>query len=266
MKRKRAIFTQIHNEPDFFPVWLRYYSQFYGSQDIYVIHLLKPNRVDFDDWMGSQSGFVRLPTLDKDYCDFQLVVDRAQHLQRALLDQYECVLFAEVDEFVAHESGLGNFIDRWLASGRSQAETCNGYEVVHHPESEPAIDLSRPLLPQRRWWYHGHLYDKTILSKVPLRWCHGFHNCAEFPWQTTDPNLLLIHLHKLDYDLCVRRKVERLRNESDAHKVAGHPIGSPGWHHFISNYEMRAWFALNIDDGTPAIHSEIPEHIKNILI
>lgn len=273
-KKHKAIFTQIHNEPDFFPIWLKYYSQFFDADSIFVLHLLKPKRVPFDDWLTEQAsqpgggGFVHLPVPDVQICDFQLVVDRAKILQRELLGRYEAVLFAEVDEFVAHPDGLGDYIDRWIATpsppGR-QVEVCNGYEVVHQFDGdspESPIDLSRPILPQRRSWYHAHLYDKALLSRVPLNWGWGFHHTSDqFPWATTDLSLLLIHLNKVDYDLCVRRRLARIQNEDDSQLVKEHPVGSPGWDLWISEFELRGWFKISVDDQKPAPFEAIPEWV-----
>jgi hypothetical protein len=261
-KRQKAVFTCIHNEPVFTPIWIKYYSQFYESQDIYILHLIKPMLVDFDSWLPSQPGFVRVPIQDRDYCDFNLALEYVHNFQRELLGRYDCVLYTDIDEIVCHEAGLAAYIDEWLRSGRGDVESCKGYELVHSFDEESPIDLSLPILGQRRWWYPCHLYDKPLLTRIPLDYCWGFHHCRQVPWETTDPNLLLIHLNKMDYEICRARKLARLQNESDSEISKEHPVGSPGWHHFVKEYEIKNWFLINVDNGGYYEKTLIPEHIR----
>ncbi len=78
MKRSRAVFTELHNETLFFPIWLKYYQQFFDPEDIYVIHNVKPKELDFDRWLPDQSGFVRIPTPDIQKMDFQICFDKSR--------------------------------------------------------------------------------------------------------------------------------------------------------------------------------------------
>lgn len=34
---KKAVFTIVHNEKYFLPLWLRYYKQFFNNADVYVL-------------------------------------------------------------------------------------------------------------------------------------------------------------------------------------------------------------------------------------
>ena len=85
---------------------------------------------------------------------------------------------------------------------------CHGFELIHMREQEPPIDLGRPVLRQRRFWFRNTLYDKPALATVPMEWEPGFH------WTTDhvnnfDPDLFMIHLHRVDYEICLAR--HRLR-------------------------------------------------------
>lgn len=258
MKRPRALFTQLHNDKIFFNLWLKYYQQFFDPEDIYVIHNIKPREVDFDHWLPAQEGFVRIPTPDVQKIDFQLYVDRINSLQRQLLQRYEVVLLAEVDEFVAHRDGLSTYINNWTGN----TVVCKGYEIVHRIDEEPPLDLSRPIMAQRKWWYPCHNYDKPLLSRIPLTYHHGCHYCHEFPWQTTDPNLLLIHLHKVDFDLCVNRKWERMKNDDSGNLTLGHLPGTPEWYSQVSEPVMKLWLDTDFSTGLKVEKTEIPEDIR----
>jgi hypothetical protein len=63
------------------------------------------------------------------------------------------------------------------------------------------LDLSRPVLDQRRFWFVDSGYDKPALASAPTKWAVGFHG-LEDGRRNIDPDLRLIHLHRMDYDLC----------------------------------------------------------------
>jgi hypothetical protein len=260
MKKSRCVVCQVHNEPVFFPVWLRYYSRYFAPENIYVIHLLKPKVVPFDSWLTSQTGFVRLPTPDVQITDFQAVVNRVQDLQEKLLQEYDSFLFAEVDEFIAHIDGLDNYISNW----DGELRRTYGYELIHHYESEPEIDFSKSVLSQRGWWWKDALYDKPLLVREPLRYWYGFHHAFGREATQADQNLFLIHLRRVDYNLACARALERQRNEDDSEytkKKVELGESSPGWQHWLDSFQIKQWFDLARQH-----ESEIPEFIKKIEI
>ena len=105
--------------------------------------------------------------------------------QAELLLRYRAVLFAEVDEIVIPREGSlrdsvaafargteGGGAEAAAAGAAAAAEAkaqvalppavaCTGWEMHHDFGTEPAIDLSRPLLAQRSRWHRNTLYDKA---------------------------------------------------------------------------------------------------------
>ena len=114
--------------------------------------------------------------------------------QAELLCRYRAVLFAEVDEIVIpREGSLRQSVAAFAretergaeaaeaaeveAEAEAEAEAeeeaeasqtalppavaCTGWEMHHDFGSEPAIDLTRPLLAQRSRWHRNTLYDKV---------------------------------------------------------------------------------------------------------
>ena len=136
--------------------------------------------------------------------------------QHDLLGRYDVVLVTDVDEILAPlpEWGtLGAYIDRL------DEEFVNplGYEVLHLPDREPPLDLSRPVLDQRGYWFANDAYDKPMLATVPMTWVPGLHASADGR-HNYDPDLRLIHLHRMDHSLCRARHAERARrawNDAD---------------------------------------------------
>jgi hypothetical protein len=125
------------------------------------------------------------------------------------VDRYDVVLVTDVDEIVAPvpEWGtLAEYLDRF----DEEYVNCLGYEVLHRPAEEPPLDLGRPVLDQRGCWFINDGYDKAALATVPMRWRPGFHGREDYGFNP-DPDLRLIHLHRMDYELCRERHRTRRR-------------------------------------------------------
>ena len=198
----RAVLTMVRNESVFLPIWLEYYRQFFQAEDTYVL--------DHQSTDGSTEGggFVRVAVQEPSYGAgwHRDVVQRYQH---ELVDRYDVVLCTDVDEIVAPDPrscDLGEYIDGFV----QDFVTCQGYEVLHERGEEPSFDDSTPVLGQRSTWYFNPMYSKSLLARVPMLWHGGFHQQVD-GMQHDDPRLYLIHLHRMDYDICLARHRERCR-------------------------------------------------------
>lgn len=205
-KKKCAIFVMVQNEKVFLPIWLNYYSRFFQTEDIFVYdHKSSDGSVE-----AARKEFNIKPIrLEYPYSfDHQWFQFVAENTQARLLEFYDYVIFTDIDEilFVNNREyqGLGDYIRR-LKHG---AVKCEGYELIHHRKKEKAFDFNKPILAQRKYWYRAHLYDKTLLTSAPLNWAIGFHHITGED-AVQDKDLLLIHLHKLDYEMCRQKTFER---------------------------------------------------------
>jgi hypothetical protein len=244
--RTRALITMVHNEAVFLPIWLRYYGRFFAPEDIYVLDN------ETTDGSTERDGFVRIP-VEHDTVDHTWMVRTIEGLQHELLQRYDVVLVTDVDEIVAPvpEWGtLGEYLDRF----DEEWVNCLGYELLHLPEREPALRLDRPVLDQRGHWFFNDGYDKAALATIPLTWKPGFHGRADQHFNL-DPDLRLIHLHRMDHGICRERHRVRKRKpwaQEDADK---------GWaaHNQISeDAEFDRWFAQ--DSCFPGVEIK-PERI-----
>jgi hypothetical protein len=228
--RRRAIITMVRNEPVFLPIWLGYYSRFFAAQDVYVIDN------DTTDGSTDRSGFVRIPA-EHDRVDAVWTLETIQQLQHDLIADYDIVLVTDVDELIVPTPGLGSLGD-YLDRFDEEWVNCLGYELLHRRDREPPLDLARPVMTQRRYWFPNGAYDKAALTTAPLVWRPGFHGRADFHYNL-DPDLRLIHLHRMDYDICRARHELRRRRSWNDHDVA------EGWaeHNRITDeQEFARWF------------------------
>ena len=202
-RRSRAVFTIVQNEADFLPLWLDYYGRHFDPADVYVL--------DHDSADGSTEAIGGLCTVvpvhrEKSF-DHVWLKSTVEEFQSFLLGSYDAVLFAEADEFVVAEplrhDGLAAYVDGL----EGPAACCTGYNVVHYPEEEKApLRFDQPLLRQRRVLASvaqvlqaAHRPDPArVDDRLPLR-------VQRSPRWLPDPSLYLIHLHRVDYDLCLAR-------------------------------------------------------------
>ncbi len=230
LPRRRAVITMVHNEPVFLPIWLRYYGRHFGAEDLYVLDN------DTTDGSTERGGFVRIP-VSHDRVDHTWMVRTIERLQHELLKTYDVVLVTDVDEIVAPVPERGT-LSTYLDEFDEEYVNCLGYEILHDPDHEPPLDLDRPILDQRRRWFINDGYDKAALATVPMTWRPGFHGRADngINW---DPDLRLIHLHRMDYELCRERHRTRARRRwavEDAEKDwAAH-------NRIVEEAEFARWF------------------------
>jgi len=228
--RRRAVLTMVHNEPVFLPIWLRYYSRFFAAEDIYVL--------DHDTADGStdRDGFVRIP-VSRDSVDRIWMVRTMEAHQRELQGRYDAVLVTDVDEIVAPRPEYGNlaeYIDRL----DEEFVNCLGYEVIQMVDREGPFEESRGVLEQRGHWFPNAAYNKPALATEPCRWEPGFHG-REDGRKQVDPDLLMVHLHRMDYEICLDRHRER-----SSHRWADRDL-SEGWgrhNRIVDEDEFARWF------------------------
>jgi hypothetical protein len=254
-RRRTALLTMVRDEAVFFPIWLGYYSRHFAPEDIHVL--------DHGTTDGSTdgSGFVRIPVQHR-------TVDHAWRLkaissaQRDLLDRYDNVLTVDADEIVAPDPDWGT-LEEYLAGFQEEFVTCLGYEVLHLPDREPPLDLSRPVLEQRHFWFVADGYDKPALASAPTPWEVGFHGLQDRRLNI-DPDLRLIHLHRMDYGLCLDRHLawsERSWSRKDLkHGWASH-------NRITDEREFDDWYYEGSCFGEPAgenVLERIPDRWRGL--
>lgn len=266
MRRSRAVFTISQNEDRFLPLWATYYHRHYGPEDIYIL--------DHDSTDRSIEKVKHVcqvvPVHRRASFDHNWLRDTVSCFQRFLLQSYDCVLFVEADEIVApdpsrYPRGLGAYVEEVFLPSRNDVLRVNGFEIVHKRDEEPPLaGIGLPFLRKRRYWAWSFLYSKPLLAKVPLRWVKGFHDLVEAPGvMGYDPDLCLLHLHRLDWDLCKERHIKNaIREWSQPDLAAGHGVQN----RLVQDVDLAAWFYNPELYGQDSLQLEpIPTQWKELL-
>ena len=254
--RRRAAFTIVQNEPVFLPFWLDYYGRYFDAADLYVLD--HDSTDGSTDGLGTRCNVVRVHR-DLSF-DHAWLNGTVTAFHAFLLHSYEHVLFAEADEFVVADPALFRGLDDYIDRSLDRVVRCTGYEVVHYPDEEPALHFDQPVLAQRRYWHPSRLYCKSLLTAVPVSWSVGFHESHDFPNLRPDPNLFLIHLHRVDYAMCAarhRQTAARNWNPSDVREGRGLQ------NRLVEEDDaFKTWFFQGADNGAREC---IPEHLRGLL-
>ena len=234
IKRKCAVFTMVKNESFFLPISMNYYEKHFEKRDIYVL--------DHQSNDGSTDEMKNCIVVENDLTqDHNWMTSIVVGFLESLLKNYDCVLFAHVDEIVSPDPRKFSLRD-YISNMSSDYVVCTGLEVLHMVKDEGSLDMDNSILSQRRYWYKNpSIYNKPLLTRVPLRWTPGCHNVSGIKKQKdADPDLFLIHLHRMDFEHCKRRH----------HKTANCSFYKPdledkkwGWHAFVhEDEEFAKWF------------------------
>jgi Glycosyl transferase family 2 len=253
MSGSAAVVTIVRDEAVFLPIWLDYYGRFFAPQDIYVLDH------DTQDGSTDRNGFVRVP-VHHPTVDWAWHRDVLQAKQSELLDRYAVVLVTDVDEIVVPSPEVGD-LGSYLACFEHDFATCRGYEVIHLRDREPPLDLSRPVLEQRGWWFYSPAYCKPLLARVPMLWHGGLH--ARVDGAVFDDGVLhLLHLHRMDFDLCLARHRQRV-------SVPWNPRDwNEGWgyqNRIVDAEEFDRWFYEDTCSSYALVPEPIPEGWRDVV-
>ena len=203
MKKNSAIFTIVKNENYFLPIWIKHYKKYFEESDIYIL--------DHQSTDGSTNNLTVnvIPVINELAFDHNWLVTTVQDFQKELLEKYECVVFAESDELLySIEKPLNEIIIDLINDTNQEYITCIGFEVIEMRE-ERSLTPDDEIFKNRNYWFkHSLHYDKTLISKIPLSWCWGFHSANGKEKKFTH-GVHMVHLHRVDFEMMLKRHEER---------------------------------------------------------
>ncbi|CAF3657571.1 unnamed protein product [Adineta steineri] len=217
-----AVFTICRNEKGYLPIWLRYYRRHFADKDIYIL--------DNDSNDGSTSNLtvnVNRVSSEK-YFDHMWLVQTVQNMARNLFERgYKYILFCEIDEMVVPDPlkyplGLMDYIKK----AKEEVIRVNPYRIVHNNTLELKLNLSKPIMPQRRYWVKDN----------------------------GDKDLVMIHLQRMDHDFYMERAAWKSKQNFKMEDLQR----SWGTQHVLHGEKAEEWFF-----SVSGIVSEIPRQFRS---
>jgi hypothetical protein len=114
------------------------------------------------------------------------------------------VILTDCDEIIIPDPDKYENLEDFILRAIEKSYRCKGYSLIQMKDKEPGIDLGRPILSQRNYWYPNSYSCKTLLSRVPLDWDIGLHEVIGRD-QPISKELILLHLDRMDLDLYVKK-------------------------------------------------------------
>ncbi len=188
-----AAITMARDEGAMLTRWVRYYGDQLGLDHLVVI----------DD--NSSDGSTRdlpcsvlhIPPIKASFEEARMGM--LSSLSASLLQAYDAVLFADVDEFVvADPDKYDGLLDLVADRKGKQALGVMGLNVVQLADEAP-LDPAQPILGQRRAAKFMPLMCKPSLKWVPADWRWASHGIMA-PYKV-DPDLYMFHMKFADRDL-----------------------------------------------------------------
>lgn len=215
----------VKNEGIFMPFWLKHYGQFFEPRDLYV-HSDSSSDETEELCQAAGVNFVPVPS------GHVLVGHNDKYVKgaiAALLEHYECVLFAESPDDIivpgpVHDHDLKRYLDEFRASGEPY-RFLTGINIIQHSDEAP-YDPARPLLSQRRHAVRCPQYDNAFLWSVTPMWGRGWHDLGGGRLegmgdeQGEDKRLYNLHIHYADFALANSRHHVRQRTYGHAQRQA----------------------------------------------
>ena len=199
-----AALTMVYNEPLWAPVWVRHYSRQVGAENCLILD--HGSTDGSTDNLGVAVERVHRSALDED-ARAALVSDCV----REMLRSYDAVVHTDADELLVADPV--QFADlRAFAVGMTDVVTAAGFDLMHLPDEEPALDSEERLGAQRRWVRFSGAMCKPAFVRRAVRWEPGFHGC-DAPRQFGAVSL--IHLRYADLGLGLAR-LARTRGQAFA--------------------------------------------------
>lgn len=248
---RHAALTVVRNEKFFLPIWVKYYSEQLGVENLYV--------VDNESNDGSTEPFKSkikvLKRKSQKHWDGEWRCLIRRDVTKLLLKEYESVVVTDVDEIISPDmtkwSGLKDYLDKCS----QEFVSTNSWEVIQ--ENEPEINPNKPLLRQRKLWQKPHLnWGKVAVIRSPINF--GIHTYKNDPnFESEDKDLYLIHLSRIDWKVSLQRNLDRLctyKPLSDRH--GERILNTDKSNHIL--YSTRGY-------NPTFVVEKIPEHLKDVI-
>jgi hypothetical protein len=193
-----AVITFTYNEAVNLPIWIRHYGANFGESNLFIADRGSDDG-SLDD-VGS-ANVLRLPRNDFD--EFQKTAFMS-NFHRSLLNFYDTVIITDCDELIVPDPLKFENLRDYIETSNFDYVNSIGLEILHIINAEMPINLTMPVLSQRKYAHFYSVGCKNLISRVPTTWLPGFHSCNHPP--RIDPDLYMIHTKLMDFSTAMNRQ------------------------------------------------------------
>lgn len=231
---KTAVYTMQHNEQWYLPMWIKYYSANFQPQDMYILsHNCSGKTLEILKDAEARGINVLYFNTDEIF-NHDWLLDVIHSKQKELLGKYDYVVFTDCDEIIIPTDCT---LKEFLENATEDAYRCDGWEI------------------QENVMYPSYGFCKTLISRVPLKYVHGYHTAVpEFPIYKTLP---MYHIKRINYEEAWKRNLRLLEEKWDKFAVDNRL----SWQNRIPNEEefKESFYAKG--DGIVPVPQEILDKI-----
>lgn len=207
-----AVVTMVFDDVEYLPVWLRYWRAHLPDRNLYVlVHGEQPEL----EAMAEGCNVVRLnrpePYSNMEFDRWRMI----SHFASSLTLMFDTVVYTDVDEILVLDPDAEGDIASRLAAAAAPATAPHGVEVIHRVAAEPDdLDISKPILSQRRFCRGSARFSKPCIITEPLHWRRGGHYVYS-DVVASDSQIYNFHLRYFDMNL-FRDRAQRRRATTKA--------------------------------------------------
>lgn len=257
VKKSIAAFTITRNEPYFLPLWCSYYSGVVGEENLYVLD--NSTTDDSINTIRQRWPLANIIHVDNDEAfNWNWTTEVVKTFQRAALRAYKAIIFSDTDEFLMPKhTTLQTFVQQFLHSDILYVRA-TGFGVIQNVDSEPCMNQQHPL-KQRATMWRAPMYDKTLLTKVPLNWSKGCHAIyVDSKKLVDDPRsdeLCLVHLRDVDVQMLYQRCLDRSKMKA---------ASGSSFHGSTDVEEIKTYFRTRLMPWNPLSESEFLDEKRSV--
>ena len=193
-----AVITFVYNESVNLPIWIRHYGKEFGERHLYVVDR------GSDDGSTNNLGDVNVVKVPRRDFDEYQKTDFMSNFHRSLLNFYDTVIITDCDELLVPEPSKFSGLHDYIEKSDFDYANCLGINVLHLITEEMPIDLTKPIMSQRKYGMFNSPCCKHLISRVPVTWLPGFHSSNRPP--KFDRDLFMFHTKTMDYATSMHRQ------------------------------------------------------------